>query len=150
MNRSEQTPDVQCHWQKETSYRCQMFGTRGYTDDKGSAWYCTLHREEVLGNHSPQLAHYELFQDWVFQAARFYPDSQWDGDPQEIWERLHGTGIGVGVINGHKPSPSDGDLPTREELNKIRTKLKPGLYGEVLREQAEHGSVMPEKGSRNG
>ena len=115
----------------------------GYADEKSSAWYCSLHREAVLGRSPPQLQHYELFEDWVLQIARFYPESQWTFNTNDMWKKLHGEGSGVGMLDDHRQKPGDGDIPTREELQKILSRLKPGLYGKVVREQAEAAMVLP-------
>lgn len=145
MSSNEKTSDVQCYWQKNAAHRCQMLGTMGYADERGSAWYCALHRQVVLGQPPPELAHYELFVDWILQIVRFYPDSQWNANLKEIWEKLHGRGVGVGMLDDHRSAPSDGDVPTREDLQKILSRLKPGLYGKVLRDEGDVALVRPEE-----
>ena len=124
----------QCHWAESTPRRCQMLGTMGHGDEHGGTWYCTLHYFEHVGQHRPELQSFEALLPWLMATARDYPDTQWNDDPQHIWERLHGRAATTATYQPARPPAGDGEIPTREELDKILSRLKPGLWARVIRQ----------------
>lgn len=127
-----------CHFAKNTYHRCQMLGTIGHGGEaeKDHQWFCSLHYDEAHGHRRPELKSFELLQVWMARMARDYPQTQWNDDPQRVWERLHGVHDTQAVYAPDQPPDGDGEIPTREELDKILSRLKPGLWGDALKREA--------------
>lgn len=140
----EESHPQRCHWAKDTPRRCQMLGTMGYGDGKGGMWFCTLHYFESHGQHRLELQSFEALLPWLLQVGRQYPGCQWNEDPQLIWERLHGRADGPKPYQQPRPAPGDGEIPTREELDKILSRLKPGLWAKTIRNALPRHMVSEE------
>lgn len=137
-----------CHWAKETDHRCQMLGTMGAGRESNrpggetGTWYCLLHYFESHSHHRPELKSFDALLPWLMETARDYPESQWNDDPQRIWFRLRGEAKDAAVYEPYHPPAGDGEIPTREELNKILSRLKPGLYGDALKREAGYARTV--------
>lgn len=142
-SREDEHPQ-RCHWAKNTPHRCQMLGTMGLSDSKGGVWFCSLHYWENHGQHQIELKSFDALQAWLARTTRDYPDTQWNDDPQRIWFRLHGKATTPATYEPYRPEPGDGEIPTREELNKILSRLKPGLYGDALKREARFARTLEE------
>lgn len=131
----------QCSWAQSTPHRCQMLGTLGYglpprpdlpKSQETGLWFCTLHYFENHGQRQPELRSFEALLVWLHHTSLRDPETQWNDDPQCIWERLHGTWKTTAMYEPRRPEAGDGEIPTRQELDKILSRLKPGLWARVI------------------
>mgnify|MGYP003394131024 FL=1 len=149
----------QCHWRKNTpwtpggDHRCQMLGTMGYGHEtttpggETGTWFCDIHYF-ARQSTPPELESFEALLVWLHKTTLAYPASQWNDDPQLIWERLHGTWEKPATWQPDHPTRGDDQLPTREELTRILSRLTPGLWADVVRKKAQGRPHMPDDPQR--